>query len=327
MDASNPTLESESATVVQPVADAGQPISTSKKIEENKPAIVEASSTNGAINSNTPSSVHTPHVGTFSSQETQVISNVNLPELTNQVVENSTIQLTSTASSSASTLKSSTPSSKRTSNKRRKLGEDSSPSSPTPAGRLLRSNSSNKKRSTTQTSQVLSTTAIKRIQKELADMTRDPPMNCSAAPLNCNVNGSVDEMNDNEDSNHSSPSKDESNTWMATIMGPSGSPYAGGIFYLRIVFPYEYPFKPPHVIFTTKVYHCNIDKNGAICLDILKNNWSPALTVSKVLLSIASLLADANPKDPLVESIAKMYIHHRDEHDRIARDWTRKYAQ
>jgi len=110
-------------------------------------------------------------------------------------------------------------------------------------------------------------------------------------------------------------------------MGPDGSPYSGGIFFLRITFPEEYPFKPPKVIFKTKIYHCNINHNtGAICLDILKDNWSPALTISKVLLSICSLLTDANPADPLVPTIAHQYTHNREEHDRTARDWTKLYA-
>ncbi|GAA57148.1 ubiquitin-conjugating enzyme E2 D/E [Clonorchis sinensis] len=61
-------------------------------------------------------------------------------------------------------------------------------------------------------------------------------------------------------------------------------------------------------------------------LTIQKNNWSPALTISKVLLSICSLLTDCNPADPLVGSIAHQYIHNRTEHDRIARQWTQKYA-
>jgi ubiquitin-protein ligase len=121
-------------------------------------------------------------------------------------------------------------------------------------------------------------------------------------------------------------SKDNLFEWMATIMGPSASPYSGGVFYLTISFPPDYPFKPPVLRFTTRIYHCNINSNGAICLDVLKDNWSPALTISKVLLSICSLLTDANPKDPLVHSIAQQYIHDRDEHDRTAREWTRKYA-
>ena len=82
-------------------------------------------------------------------------------------------------------------------------------------------------------------------------------------------------------------------------MGPEDSPYSGGVFFLNIHFPADYPFKPPKVSFTTRIYHCNINANGGICLDILKDQWSPALTISKVLLSICSLLTDPNPDDPL----------------------------
>ncbi|CAG8488772.1 9246_t:CDS:2 [Acaulospora colombiana] len=83
--------------------------------------------------------------------------------------------------------------------------------------------------------------------------------------------------------------------WVSTITGPAGSPYDGGIFFLDITFPQDYPFKPPKIVYRTRIYHCNINSSGQICLDILKDNWSPALTISKVLLSICSLLTDANP--------------------------------
>mmetsp|Transcript_45296 Transcript_45296/g.66711 ORF Transcript_45296/g.66711 Transcript_45296/m.66711 type:complete len:119 (+) Transcript_45296:2-358(+) len=114
--------------------------------------------------------------------------------------------------------------------------------------------------------------------------------------------------------------------WQATIMGPDDSPYAGGVYFLEINFPADYPFKPPKVHFTTRIYHCNINSNGGICLDILKDQWSPALTLSKVLLSICSLLTDPNPDDPLVPDIAQLYRTDRNKHDSIARDWTTKYA-
>jgi len=139
------------------------------------------------------------------------------------------------------------------------------------------------------------TPSAKRIQKELVDITIDPPPNCSAGPKGDNIY-----------------------EWVSTIMGPAGSPYAGGIFYLDIHFSNDYPFKPPKVTFRTRIYHCNINSNGNICLDILKDNWSPALTISKVLLSICSLLTDANPKDPLVAPIAHQYLTNREEHDRMA---------
>lgn len=146
-------------------------------------------------------------------------------------------------------------------------------------------------------------TSLKRIQKELADIMSDPPPNCSAFPRNDNLF-----------------------EWVSTLLGPPGSVYEGGIFFLDIHFSTEYPFKPPKVTFKTRIYHCNINSQGVICLDILKNNWSPALTISKVLLSICSLLTDCNPADPLVGSIAHQYLHNRAEHDRIARQWTQKYA-
>ncbi|PPD70943.1 hypothetical protein GOBAR_DD32174 [Gossypium barbadense] len=114
--------------------------------------------------------------------------------------------------------------------------------------------------------------------------------------------------------------------WQATIMGPPDSPYAGGVFQVTIHFPPDYPFKPPKVAFRTKVFHPNINSNGSICLDILKEQWSPALTISKVLLSICSLLTDPNPDDPLVPEIAHMYKTDRNKYETTARSWTQKYA-
>lgn len=143
----------------------------------------------------------------------------------------------------------------------------------------------------------------KRLQKEKLEMMKSPPEGLSASPV-----------------------EDELYHWVATIVGPSGTPYDGGIFNLDFNFPVDYPFKPPKVRFTTRIYHCNINTNGAICLDILKTNWSPALTVSKTLLSIQSLLNEPNPEDPLVSDIATLYKSDKKKHDEFARHQTRMYA-
>ena len=145
--------------------------------------------------------------------------------------------------------------------------------------------------------------ALRRIQKELMDLQKDAPENCSAGPRGDNMY-----------------------LWDAMILGPSDSPFAGGMFKLEIHFPTDYPFKPPKVAFQTKIYHPNINSQGGICLDILKDQWSPALTVNKVLLSICSLLTDPNPKDPLVPDIARQYEQKREEYDATAKMWTLKYA-
>ena len=75
--------------------------------------------------------------------------------------------------------------------------------------------------------------------------------------------------------------------------------YEGGVFFLDVLFPDDYPFQRPKITFTTKIYHPNVNSNGAISLDILYDHWSPALTISRALLAIRSLLSDPNPDDPL----------------------------
>ncbi|CAO2623237.1 Ubiquitin-conjugating enzyme E2 D4 [Lemmus lemmus] len=149
----------------------------------------------------------------------------------------------------------------------------------------------------------MGTMALKRIQKELLDLTHDPPAQCSAGPVG-------------EDLFH----------WGATIMGPEDSPYQGGVFFLVINFPSDYPFKPPKITFTTRIYHPNINRKGNICLDILGSEWSPALTISQVLLSVGTLLCNPNLDDPLVPEIAQVYLKDKTKYDRLAREWTEKFA-
>lgn len=147
--------------------------------------------------------------------------------------------------------------------------------------------------------------AQKRITKELKDIKRDgTSAGITAAPV----------------------STSDMFLWEGTIKGPSDSPYENGNFKLTIRFPVDYPFKPPKVAFITKIYHPNIAPNGGICLDILKQQWSPALTISKVLLSICSLLNDPNPSDPLVPEIARLYEKDIEKYKLTAKEWTTKHA-
>ena len=148
-------------------------------------------------------------------------------------------------------------------------------------------------------------TALKRLTKELNEITQDPPSGCSAAP------------------------RDPADmfAWLATITGPGESPYDGGVFVLNVAFPKDYPFRPPKITFNTKIFHPNVSRQGGeICLDILKDEWSPALTISRVLLSITSLLTDPNPEDPLDGDVASLYLDNRPEFERTARCWTERYA-
>jgi ubiquitin-conjugating enzyme E2 D/E len=143
-----------------------------------------------------------------------------------------------------------------------------------------------------------------RLNKEWEMIKKDPISNVSTGP--------IDEK--------------DLTKWFATILGPEDTPYAGGVFNLIIEFPSDYPYKPPKLLFQTPIFHPNISPKGAICLDILKTEWSPALNISRVLLSLCSLLSDPNPNDPLVLDVADLYKNNKSEFIRVAREWTIKYA-
>lgn len=145
---------------------------------------------------------------------------------------------------------------------------------------------------------------LQRLKRELALIQKSPPENCSAGP---------DDDNDLF-------------VWRATIFGAKDGPYEGGVFKMLMQFPLDYPFKSPRCKFVTKIYHPNVSEQGAICLDILKENWSPALTVTKLLLSICSLMEDPNPDDPLRIDAADLYNSDKEAYIKKAKEETMLYA-
>ncbi|KAB8201697.1 ubiquitin-conjugating enzyme E2-16 kDa [Aspergillus parasiticus] len=152
--------------------------------------------------------------------------------------------------------------------------------------------------------------ALRRIEKELADLQEEDSSSYSVGPTGDNMY-----------------------QWQGTITGPEESPYSGGVFYIAIAFPTNYPFGPPKVSFTTKIYHPNISGHGDIFLGILgRTEWSPKTTISKVLQSISSLLKEPQPdcpyihKNPGLLDIAHIYKTDRPQYEATAQEWTHQYA-
>lgn len=90
-------------------------------------------------------------------------------------------------------------------------------------------------------------------------------------------------------------------------IGPKDTVYDGQRYRLLLEFPNSYPYSPPSVHFLTKCFHPNIDLQGALCLDILKEKWSALYDVRTILLSIQSLLGEPNNESPLNSQAASMW--------------------
>ncbi|KAG7568578.1 Ubiquitin-conjugating enzyme E2 [Arabidopsis thaliana x Arabidopsis arenosa] len=123
------------------------------------------------------------------------------------------------------------------------------------------------------------------------------------------------------------PSPENISRWEATVNGPVDCPYENGVFTVSVHIPPKYPFQPPKITFKTKIFHPNISESGEIFVDILGSRWSSALTINLVLLSVCSILS--NPVEPFLVSnhAARLYRKDRKGYEKVAREWTQKYAK
>jgi ubiquitin-conjugating enzyme E2 D/E len=146
---------------------------------------------------------------------------------------------------------------------------------------------------------------IRRLAIHFRELQTNPPPLCYAEPEN--------------------PTQNMTH-WIGWIDGPNDTPYAGGRFRFTIDFPSDFPFKPPEIRFITPVFHPNISAKGEICLDILHSQWSPALTIRGLLISLCSLLTDPNSEHGLNKDAIKLSKTNPKKYDEMAREWTSKYA-
>uniref|UniRef100_A0AC34GXS1 UBC core domain-containing protein n=1 Tax=Panagrolaimus sp. ES5 TaxID=591445 RepID=A0AC34GXS1_9BILA len=141
----------------------------------------------------------------------------------------------------------------------------------------------------------------KRLEKELRNILSDPPPNCSANLVDGNLFH-----------------------WQASIIGPSNTPFEGGVFFLDFIFSVDYPLKGPQIKFITPIFHPNIDSDGYI--NIFCEDFSPALNVSTILLTICSILADPLIDEPLVPEIAEIYLTDRQRYNQLAKEFCQNCA-
>ena len=123
------------------------------------------------------------------------------------------------------------------------------------------------------------------------------------------------------------PNETDIQNWNVTVLGPTNTPYQNGSFELSFQFPTEYPFKPPTITFSTKVYHPNISSStGEICASIINDSWGPTLNVKWCIETILNMLSNPSSDSPLEEEIAQLLREKPSEFEKTAKKWTKDYA-
>ncbi|OAX39191.1 ubiquitin-conjugating enzyme [Rhizopogon vinicolor AM-OR11-026] len=146
-------------------------------------------------------------------------------------------------------------------------------------------------------------TALRRVQKELQDITTKP------------LDGITVETEE-----------DNLLVWKCSVKGSSDSPYKNGTFHFKIELPINFPFKAPSVTFQTKIYHPGINEEGHICVPILRDEWKPSVTLSTVLAVIQEKVNNPSPEDPFEPEIAALLKTDKAKFLATAREYTKRYA-
>ena len=113
--------------------------------------------------------------------------------------------------------------------------------------------------------------------------------------------------------------------WQCTLSGGNDTPYAGGLFFLIIEFPDNYPSHGPIIRFKNKIYHMNVEKNGGVYPSII-NNWNPDTSIEEVLSHIYLYFYKANPENAITRSMAEEFLVDRELYNNKIKDYTKKYA-
>jgi len=146
-------------------------------------------------------------------------------------------------------------------------------------------------------------TAVRRISKELNDLNARPVQGVTVTPK-----------------------EDNMLIWHGTVKGPDDTPYAKGTFHFTVVFPDNFPFKPPAVTFLTKIYHPGFNEEGHICLQVLRDEWKPAISMSAVFKSIRDKIGKPDPDDPFDTDVAAVLKNEPKKFEATAKEWTKRYA-
>ncbi|KAM4703812.1 ubiquitin-conjugating enzyme E2 S [Rhinophrynus dorsalis] len=145
---------------------------------------------------------------------------------------------------------------------------------------------------------------IRQVYKEVSTLTSDPPEGIKIIP-----------------------NEEDITDVQVSIEGPEGTPYAGGIFRMKLILGKDFPAAPPKGYFLTKIFHPNVSTNGEICVNVLKKDWKAELGIRHVLLTIKCLLIHPNPESALNEEAGRLLLENYEEYASRAKLMTEIHAQ